>query len=92
MTMARGELRVELDYDTVMMQRAGTEPAMAMHHCHRRDTTVCGDPGPDSLALSVNHLWEHEVDLRGIQLPFDDDSRRGYVVFSSPSGATQGVA
>ena len=37
MTMAREELRVELDYDTVMMQRAGTEPAMAMHHCHRRD-------------------------------------------------------
>ena len=62
-----------MDHDTVMMQRAGTEPANGNSPLPSpRQPQVCGDPGPDSLTLSVNHLGEHEADLIGIQLPFDE--------------------
>ena len=62
-----------MDYDTLMMQRAGTEPASGNSPLPSpRKPQVCGGPGPDSLALSVNHLGEHEAVLIEIQPPFDE--------------------
>ena len=55
-----------------MVQRAGTEPANGNSPLPSpKQPQVRGDPGPDSLALSVNHLWDG-ADLIGIQLPFDE--------------------
>ena len=63
----------EMDYDTVMMQRSGTEPANDNSPLPLpRQLQVCRDPRPDSLALSASHLGEHEADFIGIQLPFDE--------------------
>ena len=62
-----------MDYDTLMMQRAGTEPASGNSPLPSpRQPQVCGGPGPNSLALSVNHLGEHEAVLIEIQPPFDE--------------------
>ena len=63
----------EMDYDTVMMQRSGTEPANDNSPLPLpRQLQVCRDPRPDSLALSASHLGVHEAVFIGIQLPFDE--------------------
>ena len=62
-----------MDYDTLMMQRAGTEPASGNSPLPSpRQPQVCEGPGPDSLALSVSHPGEHEAVLIETQLPFDE--------------------
>ena len=62
-----------MDYDTLMMQRAGAEPTSGNSPLPSpRQPQVCEGPGPDSLSLSVSHLGEHEAVLIETQLPFDE--------------------